>query len=125
MSSPLSKEGGTYGSYNINGLTGGKIIWTKKQQNPMNENRMDKRMSYSKTPMNFIQRTKKQMKKTDRCTRNKSVQKHTSLKRDGVEMRNRPQRMTRYPKEKINSLRKFSRCDSRISTLLDRRPSDV
>ena len=65
------------------------------------------------------------MRKTDRRTRNKSVQKHTSLKRDGVEMRNRPQRMTQYTKEKIGSFRKLSRHDSRIRTPLDRRPSDV
>ena len=55
----------------------------------MNENRMDKNMSYCRTPMNFVQRTKKQMRKVDRHTRNKSVQKYTSLKKDGVEMRNR------------------------------------
>ena len=61
----------------------------------MNENRMDKSMRYGRTPINFVQRMKKQMWKADRHTRNKSVQKHTSLKRDGVEMRNRPQRMTR------------------------------
>ena len=71
----------------------------------MNENGMDKSMSYDRTPMNFIQRTKKLMRKANRCTKNKSVQKHTSLKRDGVEMRNRPQRITRYPKEKVGSLR--------------------
>ena len=65
------------------------------------------------------------MRKTDRRTRNKGVQKHTSLKRDGVEMRDRPQRMTGYPKEKIGSLRKFSGCDPRIKTLLDRGPSDI
>ena len=91
----------------------------------MNENRMDKRMPYGRTPMNFVQRTKKQMRKTNRNTKNKSVQKHTSLKRDGVEMRNRPQRMTCYPKEKIGSLIKFSKRDLRIRTPLDRRPSDV
>ena len=91
----------------------------------MNENMMNKSMSYSRTPMNFVQRTKKQMRKTDRRIGNKGVQKYTSLKRDGVEMRDRPQRMTRYPKEKISSLRKLSGRDPRISTPLDRRPSDV
>ena len=65
------------------------------------------------------------MRKTNRSTRNKGVQKHTSLTRDGVEMRNRPQRMTRYPKEKIGSLSKLSGRDLRIKTPLDRRPSDV
>ena len=74
----------------------------------MNENRMDKSISYGRTPMNFVQRTKKQMRKANRRIRNKSVQKHTSFKRDGVEMRNRPQRMTYYPKEKIGSLSKLN-----------------
>ena len=55
----------------------------------------------------------------------KRTKKHTSLNRDGVEMRDRPQRMTRYPKENIGSLRKLSRLDSKIRTPLDRRPSDV
>ena len=48
-----------------------------------------------------------------------------SLKRDGVKMRNRPQRMTRYLKEKIGSLSKLNGRDPRIKTLLDRRPNDV
>ena len=91
----------------------------------MNENRMDKRMPYGRTPMNFVQKAKKQMRKADRCTRHESVQKHTSLKRDGVEMRNRPQRMSRYPKKKISSLRKLRRRDPRIRTPLDRGSSDV
>ena len=86
---------------------------------------MNKSIDDNKTPMNFIQRTKKQMMKTDRHTRNKSVQKHTSLKRDGVEMRDRPQRMTGYPKEKIGSLSKLNGRDPRIRTPLDRRPNDV
>ena len=86
---------------------------------------MDKSMRYDRTPMNFVQRTKKQMRKANKRTRNKSIQKHTSLKRDGMEMRNRPQRITCYPKEKIGSLSKLSRHDLRIRTPLDRRPSDV
>ena len=65
------------------------------------------------------------MRKTNRHTRNKSKQKHISLKRDGVEMRDRPQRMTHYPKEKIGSLSKLSKRNPRIRTPLDRRPSDV
>ena len=91
----------------------------------MNDNRMNKSMGDSRTPMNFVQRAKKQMRKINGHTRNKSVQKHTSLKRDGVKMRDRPQGMTGYPKEKIDSLNKLSGCDLRIRTPLDRRPSDV
>ena len=37
VSNPLPKEGGTYGSYNMNRLTSREINWTEKQQNPMNE----------------------------------------------------------------------------------------
>ena len=91
----------------------------------MNENKMNKSMSDGRALMNFVQRTKKQMWKTNRRTKNKSVQKHTSLKRDGVEMKNRPQRMTCYPKKKIGSFSKLSGCDPRIRTPLNRRPSDV
>ena len=39
--------------------------------------------------------------------------------------RDRPQRMTRYPKEKIGSLKKLSKRDPRIRTPLDRGPSDI
>ena len=91
----------------------------------MNENRMNKSMGDNRTLMNFVLRTKKQMRKADKSIKNKSIQKHTSLKRDGVEMRNRPQRMTCYPKEKIGSLSKLNSRDPRIRTPLDRRPSDV
>ena len=56
----------------------------------MNENRIYKRMSYDRTPMNFGQRTKEQVRKIDRRTRHESIEKHTSLQRDGVEMRNKP-----------------------------------
>ena len=91
----------------------------------MNENRMKKSISDGWTPMNFVQRTKKQMRKTNRSTKNKSVQKHTSLNRDSVEMRNRPSRMIHYPKEKICSLNKLNRHDPRIKTPLDIKPNDV
>ena len=91
----------------------------------MNENRMNKSMCDSRTPMNFVQRMKKQMRKTNRHTRNNCVQKHTMLKRDGVKMRDRPQRMTSYLKEKVGSLNKLSGRDPRIRTPLDKRPSEV
>ena len=40
-------------------------------------------------------------------------------------MRDRPQRMTGYPKGKIGSLSKLNERDPRIRTPLDRTPSDV
>ena len=91
----------------------------------MNENRMEKSMSGRRTPINLIHRTKKQMRKTDRSISNKSIQKCTTLQRNGVQMINRPQRMTSYPKEKIVNLSELSSSDPRIRTPLDRRPSDV
>ena len=91
----------------------------------MNENKMKKSMSSRRTPMNFIQRMKKQMRKTDRSISNKSIQKCTSFQRNGVQMRDRPQGMTRYLKEKIGSLSELSKSDPRIRTPLDRTTSDV
>ena len=75
--------------------------------------------------MNFVQRRKKQTRKTNRSIRNRSIQKCTSLQRNGVQMRDRPQGMTHNPKEKIGSLSELSRSDLRIRTPLDRRTSDV
>ena len=103
----------------------GKSSKPKKKQNPMNENRMKKSMSGRGTPMNFVQRTKKQMRKTNRSIHNKSIQKCTSLQMNGMQMRDRPQGMTRYPKEKISSLSELSRSDPRIRTPVDRSTSDV
>ena len=42
-----------------------------------------------------------------------------------MQMRDRPQGMTRYLKEKIGSLSELSKSDPRIRTPLDRSPSDV
>ena len=91
----------------------------------MSENWKEESVTSGGTPMNFVQRTKKQMRETNRSIRGKSVQKHTSLSRIGVKMRDRPQRMTSYPKEKIMNLRELSSGDPRIRTPLDGRPSDV
>ena len=75
--------------------------------------------------MNFVQRTKEQVRKTDGRTKHKSIEKHTSLQRDGVEMRNRPQGMTRNSKKQICGLKKHRRRDPRIRTPLNRWSSDV
>ena len=82
-------------------------------------------MSNRRTPINLIHRTKKQMRKIDRSISNKSIQKFTMLQRNGVQMRDRPQRMISYSKEKIMNLNELSSSDPRIRTPLDRRPSDV
>ena len=82
-------------------------------------------MPYGKTHINFVQKTKEQVRKTNRHTRHESIKKHTSLQRDGVEMWNRPQGMTRNSKKQIYGLKKCRRCDPRIRTPLDRWSSDV
>ena len=65
------------------------------------------------------------MRKTDRSINNKSVQKCTSLQRNGIQIRDRPQGMTHYPKKKIGSLSELSRSDPRIKTPPDGSPSYV
>ena len=82
-------------------------------------------MPYDRTPMNLVQRTKEQVKKTDKRTRHESIEKHTSLQRDGVEMRNGPQGMTCNSKKQICGLKKGRRRDPRIRTPLDRWSSNV
>ena len=91
----------------------------------MNENQKEESVTSGSTPMNFVQRTKKQIKETNRSIRGKCVQKYTSLMRNGVKMRNRPQGTTSYLKEKIMNLSELNSGDPRIRTPLDGRPSDV
>ena len=50
---------------------------------------------------------------------------HIALQRNGVQIRDRTQGMTHYPKEKIGSLSELSRSDLRIRTPPDRSTSDV
>ena len=91
----------------------------------MNENWKENSMRSKATPINLSQRMKKQMRKTNRSISNKGIQKRTMLQRNGVQMRDKPQRMTSNPEEKMVNLSKLSNSDPRIETLLDRRPSDV
>ena len=95
------------------------------QKNPVNKNREEQSMSNRTTPMNLNQRTNENMRKTNRSISNKRIQKCTMLQRNGVQMRDRPKRMTSNPKEKIVNLSELSSGDSRIRTPLDRRPSDI
>ena len=63
------------------------------------------------TPMNLNQRTNEKMRKTHRSVCDKGIQKHTSLYRNGVQMRDGPNRMASDPKEKIMNLGQLSRRD--------------
>ena len=65
------------------------------------------------------------MRKANRSISNQGIQKCTTLQRNGVQMRDRPKRMTSNPKEVIMNLSKLSSGDPMIKTPLDRRPSDI
>ena len=91
----------------------------------MNENQKEKSMSSRTTLMNLNQRMNKKLRKAHRSIRNKGIQKHTSLQRNGVQIRDKPDGMARNPKEKIVNLGQLVRGDPRIRTPLDRSTSDV
>ena len=75
--------------------------------------------------MNINQRTNEKMRKANRSINNKGIQKCTTLQRNGVQMRDKPKRMTSNPKEKIVNLSKLSNSDPRIKSPLDRKSSDI
>ena len=54
--------------------------------------------------------------KTHRSINDESVQECTSLKRDSMKMRYRPNAMTRNPKKQLIELNKLVRGDTRINT---------
>ena len=75
--------------------------------------------------MHLNQGTNKKMRKDNRSISNQGIQKCTMLQRNGVQMRDRPKRMTSNPKEEIMNLSELSSGDLRIKIPLDRRPSDI
>ena len=83
----------------------------------MNENRETQTMRLSTTPMNLNNRMNEKSRKTYRSISDESIQKRTSLSRNGMYMRNRPNAMTRNPKEQIVELSKLMCGNPRISTL--------
>ena len=91
----------------------------------MNKNGEEQSMSCRTTPMHLNQRTNKKMRKANRSISNKGIQKCTTLQKNGVQMREKPKRMTSNPKEEIMNFSELSNGDPRIRTPLDRRPSDI
>ena len=90
----------------------------------MNENQKEKSMSSRTTLMNLNQRMNKKLRKAHRSIRNKGIQKRISLQKNGVQIRDRLNQMTRNPKEKIVNLGQLVRGDPRIKTPLDRSTSN-
>ena len=91
----------------------------------MNKNREEKAMCSRTTHMNLNHGMNEKTRKTHRSISHKGIQKCTSLKRNGVKMRNRPNRTTRNPKEQIMDLSKPMGGDTRISTPLNGSTSEI
>ena len=91
----------------------------------MNKKGKEKTMSSRTTPINLNQRTNEKMRKTHRSVCDKCIQKCTSLQRNGVQMRDRPDGMARNPEKEIMNFGQLMRGDPRIKTPLDRSTSDV
>ena len=95
------------------------------QENLMNKNRKEKSMSKRTTPMNLNQKSNEKVRKTHKNICEKSIQKCTSLNRNGVQMRDGPDRMARNPEKKIMNISQLMRSDSRISTPLNGSTSQI
>ena len=91
----------------------------------MNKNREEKSMSRRTTPMNLNQGSNEKMRKTHWNIYHKSIQKCTSLNRNGVQMRDGPDRMARNPEKQIMNISQLMRSDSRISTPLNGSTSQI
>ena len=73
----------------------------------MYKNREEKTMCCRTTPMNLNQESNKKSRKTHRSISPKGIQKYTSLNRNGVQVRDGPDRMTRNLKKQIMNLSKL------------------
>ena len=69
--------------------------------------------------MNLNQGSNEKMRKTHRSISDMGTQKYTSLDRNGVQVRDGPDRMARNPKKKVMNLDKLMRGNPRISTPLN------
>ena len=81
-------------------------------------------MSCRTTPRNLNQGMNEKMRKTHKSICEKSIQKCTSLYRNGMQMRDGLDGMARNPKKEIMSLGQLVRGDPRIRTPLDRSTSN-
>ena len=90
----------------------------------MNKNGEEKSMCSRTTPMKLNQRMNEKMRKVHWSIRDKGIQKRTTLDRDCVQMRDRPDGMTRNLEKEIMSLGQLVRGDPRIRTPLDRSTSN-
>ena len=85
----------------------------------MNKNGEEKSMSRRITHMNLNQGSNEKMRKTYRSICNKGIQICTSLDRNGVQVRDGPDRMARNPEKQVMNLDQLMRSDPRISAPLN------
>ena len=82
-------------------------------------------MSKRTTPMNLNQGSNEKLRKTYRSISDKSIQKCTSLDRNGVQVRDGLERMTRNPEKQVMNFGHLMRSDLRISTPLNGSTSQI
>ena len=91
----------------------------------MNKKGEKQTMSSRTNPINLNYGTNEKMRKTHRSICDKGIQKCTSLYKNGVQVRDGPNRMARNPEKEIMNLGQLMRSDPRIKTPLDRRPNKI
>ena len=91
----------------------------------MYENREEETMWCRTTPMNLNQWSNGKSRKTHRSISHKGLQKCTSLNRNGVQVRDGPDRMTRNPEKQIMNLCKLMWGNRRINTPLNGRTGEI
>ena len=85
----------------------------------MNKNREEKTMCSRTTPMNLNQGSNEKSRKTHRSICHNGIQKCIFLNRNGVQVRDGPNGMTRNPEKQVMILGQLMRGNPRISTLLN------
>ena len=85
----------------------------------MNKNREEKTMCSRTTPMNLNQGTNEKTRKTHRSISHKGIQKCTSLNRNGVQVRDGLDEMTRNSEKQVMNLSQLMRGNPWISTPLN------
>ena len=91
----------------------------------MNKKKEEKTIRFRTTPMNLNKCANENGRKTHRSIGHKGIQKCTSLNRNGVQVRDTPNRMTSNLEKQIIELSKLMTSDTRIGTPSNGRTGDV
>ena len=91
----------------------------------MNKNREEKSISRRTTPMNLNLGSNEKMRKSHRNICQKGIQKCTAFNRNGMQVRDGPDRMARNPEKQVMNLGQLIRNDPRISTPLNGSTSPI